>query len=208
MLLQRGAERVVAVDVGYGQLHDRLRRDDRVVVYERTNVRDLAGTRLPAPPADLVVVDLSFISLARVLPVLRDVAAPAAEAVVLVKPQFEAGREQVGRGGVVRDPQVWHACLHDVAHAATAVGWHVHGATASPLPGPAGNLEFLLHLAPANRTSDDEVPGRRTAELLEAAVEEGRQVASRPRRPESTGRRAPTARAPSENDTSEEGGAP
>ena len=167
-LLQYGAQRVVAVDVGYGQLHDRLRRDARVVVLERTNVRELSPADLDGPPADLVVADLSFISLASVLPTLRDLAAPGAEALVLVKPQFEAGREQVGKGGVVRDPSVWRTCLARVAEAGTAVGWRLHGATASPLLGPAGNVEFLLHLAAEDDVTD--TPGA----VLDAAVEEGR----------------------------------
>lgn len=167
-LLQHGARRVVAVDVGYGQLHDRLRRDARVVVVERTNVRGLTPEQLPGPPAELVVADLSFISLTGVLPTLRAVAADEAEAVVLVKPQFEAGREQVGRGGVVRDPRVWHDCLQAVAHAGAQLDWAPRGATASPLLGPAGNVEFLLHLG-----ADTSREGTLT-DLLDAAVTEGR----------------------------------
>jgi 23S rRNA (cytidine1920-2'-O)/16S rRNA (cytidine1409-2'-O)-methyltransferase len=167
-LLQHGAAGVVAVDVGYGQLHDRLRRDDRVRVMERTNVRDLDVAGLGGPRPDLVVADLSFISLAGVLPVLREVAAPEAEALVLVKPQFEAGRGQVGKGGVVRDPVVWRECLARVADAGAAVGWRLRGATASPLLGPAGNVEFLLHLTPGD------VPEAPVDGLLDHAVEEGR----------------------------------
>ncbi len=181
VLLQRGAAGVVAVDVGYGQLHDRLRRDERVVVRERTNVRELIPDQLPGPMPSLVVADVSFISLAGLLPVLRSVAADAAEAVVLVKPQFEAGRDQVGRGGVVRDPQVWRACLQRVADAAAEVGWATRGATASPLLGPAGNVEFLLHLGP--RTEDGDGDPERAAALLDGAVEQGRGRARRQGRP-------------------------
>ena len=171
-LLQRGAARVVAVDVGYGQLHDRLRRDERVVVLERTNVRELTAEDLPDPPAGLLVADLSFISLAGLLPALRGLVASHAEAVVLVKPQFEAGRNQVGRGGVVRDPEVWHACLRRVADAGARVGWQVRGATASPLLGPAGNVEFLLHLDPG------EPDVSAVERSLAAAVAQGRRRAA------------------------------
>jgi 23S rRNA (cytidine1920-2'-O)/16S rRNA (cytidine1409-2'-O)-methyltransferase len=169
-LLQRGAAHVVAVDVGYGQLHDTLRTDARVTVLERTNVRTLSSAHVD-PPADLVVGDLSFIALAGVLEVLRGVAADDAEAVLLVKPQFEADRDDVGKGGVVRDPAVWRAALGRVAARATAVGWPLAGATASPLLGPAGNVEFLVHLAPPHdvRVADD------LDVVLDAAVEEGRQ---------------------------------
>lgn len=172
-LLQRGAARVVAVDVGYGQLHDRLRRDERVVVLERTNVRELVPGQLPGPPADLLVADLSFISLAGVLPRLRELVAPHAGAVVLVKPQFEAGRDQVGRGGVVRDDGVWLACLQRVTAAGAQVGWGLRAATASPLLGPAGNVEFLLHLV-----ADAPGPGRAEGALA-TAVAEGRRLVAR-----------------------------
>ncbi len=148
-LLQHDAAHVLAYDVGYGQIHERLRIDERVTVVERTNVRELTAAQVPPPAPDLVVADLSFISLTSVLPVLRAVAADDAEAVVLVKPQFEAERADVGKGGVVRDPQVWRRCLRRVALGAQAVGWTTAGATASALLGPAGNVEFLLHLVPA-----------------------------------------------------------
>jgi 23S rRNA (cytidine1920-2'-O)/16S rRNA (cytidine1409-2'-O)-methyltransferase len=145
VLLQRGAAGVVAVDVGYGQLAWRLRTDVRVTVLERTNVRDLAAAGLPYQP-DLVVVDVSFISLGSVLPALAGVAASDAAFVVLVKPQFEAGRRDVGDGGVVRDPAVWTRVLRDVIDGAASIGLGTRGVMASPLPGPAGNVEFLLHL--------------------------------------------------------------
>jgi 23S rRNA (cytidine1920-2'-O)/16S rRNA (cytidine1409-2'-O)-methyltransferase len=143
-LLQGGAARVVAVDVGYGQLDWRLREDDRVTVMERTNARDLHPAMLPYP-ADLVVADLSFISLVTVLPALARCTAPGADLVLLVKPQFEAGREDVGRTGVVSDPEVWTRAVRRVADACRREGLSVLGVTASPLPGPAGNVEFFLH---------------------------------------------------------------
>jgi 23S rRNA (cytidine1920-2'-O)/16S rRNA (cytidine1409-2'-O)-methyltransferase len=143
-LLQRGARRVYAVDVGYGQLDWRLRQDSRVVVMERTNLRQLDV--LPEP-IDLATVDLSFISLRLVLEAVRRLLGPVGEVVALVKPQFEAGRGQVGRGGVVRDPAVHRAVLEAVLGWAAAHGFAVRGLTASPLRGPAGNVEFLAHLA-------------------------------------------------------------
>lgn len=184
-LLQRGAASVIAYDVGYGQVHERLRADQRVEVHERTNVRALTPADIPPPPPDLLVADLSFISLALVLPGLLRLpaASETAEAIVLVKPQFEAGREEVGRRGVVRDPRVWARCLSEVAAAAAAVGWSCVDATASPLRGPAGNVEFLLHLRRStppkwDTTSEDVVEGdERLGALITAAVDEGRQVA-------------------------------
>ena len=166
-LLQRDAASVVAVDVGYGQVHERIRKDDRVDVRERTNVRELTPDDLPRPPSTLVVADLSFISLASVLGVLRGLAAEDAEAVVLVKPQFEAGRDQVGKGGVVRDPAVWRRALEQVADAGARVGWPASDATASPLLGPAGNVEFLLHLQAGDQPAPD------LDDRFDAAVAEG-----------------------------------
>jgi 23S rRNA (cytidine1920-2'-O)/16S rRNA (cytidine1409-2'-O)-methyltransferase len=143
VLLQRGARRVIAIDVGYGQLHPRLREDPRVVVLERTNAREL--TTLPFAPA-LVVCDVSFISVTKALPPVLRVAAPGWQAVVLVKPQFEAGRADVGKGGVVRDPEVRRRVLREVAETALEWGADVVGVVDSGLPGPKGNREFLLHL--------------------------------------------------------------
>ena len=163
-LLQRGAVSVVAVDVGRGQLDWKLVSDDRVIVLDRTNARALQPEQVGEPPA-LVTGDLAFISLEKVLPALVR-CAPDAELLVLVKPQFEAGRDAVGKGGVVRDPAVWLECLERVAACLTGLGRQVVGATASPLPGPAGNREFFLHARPA---ADAEPPA---AELLEAAVAE------------------------------------
>jgi 23S rRNA (cytidine1920-2'-O)/16S rRNA (cytidine1409-2'-O)-methyltransferase len=150
-LLQRGATRVVAVDVGHGQLHERLRADERVEVHERTNVRDLTvgelGERFP-----LVVADLSFISLRTVLPNLVALATPGADLVLLVKPQFEAGRADADRGrGVIRDPTIWRRVLDDVVRALLAHGAAIMGAMVSPITGAQGNVEFLVHarLSPA-----------------------------------------------------------
>lgn len=176
-LLQAGARRVVAVDVGYGQLHERLRNDPRVVVRERTHVRDLRRADiLPHTDGslpDLMVADLSFIALSKVLGQLLDVVAPteAAEAIVLVKPQFEAQRGDVGRGGVVRDPAVWHGAVRRVAQAAQDVQWEQRGVTASPLRGPKGNVEFLAHLGPRGpygQRSDEVIDTQIQAAIAEA----------------------------------------
>lgn len=145
-LLQHGAAHVIGYDVGYGQVHERLRSDTRVTVFERTNVRALTPDDVPPPPPTRLVADLSFISLRLVLPVLRDVIDAEAEGVVLVKPQFEATRAAVGRGGVVRDPGVWAECLDAIAELAVSLGWPNLDVAASPLLGPAGNVEFLLAL--------------------------------------------------------------
>ena len=145
-LLQHGAARVVALDVGYGQLHPRIREDPRVAVLERTNARELGA--LPFAPT-LVTCDVSFISVTRVLPAVLPLAAPGWQALVLVKPQFEAGRAEAPKG-VVRDPVVHRRVLHEVADA--ALGWDARaaGVVDSGLPGPKGNREFFLHLLPAD----------------------------------------------------------
>jgi 23S rRNA (cytidine1920-2'-O)/16S rRNA (cytidine1409-2'-O)-methyltransferase len=145
VLLRRGAAAVVAVDVGYGQLAWSLRTDERVTVHDRTNVRDLTPDLLGGP-VDVIVADLSFISLAVVLPALAGCLAPAGDAVVMVKPQFEAGRQAVGSGGVVRDAATRAAAVLKVAAAAHGIGLGGRGVTASPLPGPAGNVEYFLWL--------------------------------------------------------------
>jgi 23S rRNA (cytidine1920-2'-O)/16S rRNA (cytidine1409-2'-O)-methyltransferase len=141
-LLQAGAARVIAIDVGYGQLHPRLRSDSRVTVLERTNARSL--TVLPFAP-ELVVCDVSFISVTKALPPVLALAAPGWEALVLVKPQFEAGRSDVGKG-VVRDPDVQRKVLETVIEAARAWGGVTVGVVDSGLPGPKGNREFFVHL--------------------------------------------------------------
>jgi 23S rRNA (cytidine1920-2'-O)/16S rRNA (cytidine1409-2'-O)-methyltransferase len=144
-LLQYGARCVVAVDVGYGQLHERLWADPRVESVERTNVRDLVPGDL-GPPFDVVVADLSFISLRTVLAPLLGQAAPGAHVVLLVKPQFEAGRDEAARGrGVIRDSAVWRRVLNEVLIALRATGAAIMGAMVSPLTGADGNVEFLVH---------------------------------------------------------------
>jgi 23S rRNA (cytidine1920-2'-O)/16S rRNA (cytidine1409-2'-O)-methyltransferase len=154
-LLQRGASEVVAIDVGYGQLHERLRADPRVVVIERTNVRDLRPGDVGAP-AELVVADLSFISLRTVLPTVLELTATAAELVLLVKPQFEAGRAEASRGqGVISDPEVWRRILREVTAALEQQGAAIMGAMASPLTGADGNVEFLLHAHTASVSTVD-----------------------------------------------------
>jgi len=145
VLLRAGAAQVVAADVGYGQLAWPLRTDPRVTVLDRVNVRELTPDQV-APAPDLVTADLSFISLALVLPALVACAAPGADFVLMVKPQFEAGKGKVGAGGVVRDPAQRAAAVTTVARAAAALGLGVRGITASPLPGPAGNVEYFLWL--------------------------------------------------------------
>jgi len=142
-LLQHGAARVIALDVGYGQLHLRLRQDPRVTVLERVNVRDLRS--LPYAP-ELITCDVSFIGLRKALPPALALAKPGWEALVLVKPQFEAGRAEVPRGGVVRDPSVHARVLHELAEAALAWAAETAGVVDSGLPGPKGNREFFLHL--------------------------------------------------------------
>jgi 23S rRNA (cytidine1920-2'-O)/16S rRNA (cytidine1409-2'-O)-methyltransferase len=144
-LLQAGARRVYAVDVGYGQLDWRLRNDDRVVVYERTNARYLKPQDLPER-AHVLTVDASFISLRLLLPVLVGLLEPQAEVITLIKPQFEVGKGQVGKGGVVRDPQLHVQALWDVLTAAQTCGLGVRGGIMSPLLGPKGNREFLAHV--------------------------------------------------------------
>ena len=147
ILLERGALRVYAIDVGRGQLHERLRQDPRVVVRDRTNARTLSPEVVPEPCA-LAVMDVSFISVRKILGALRSVLAPGASAVVLVKPQFEVGRTQVGRGGIDKDPTLHLQALRDVAAFALSVGYAVRAACASPVTGAAGNREFFLHLVP------------------------------------------------------------
>jgi 23S rRNA (cytidine1920-2'-O)/16S rRNA (cytidine1409-2'-O)-methyltransferase len=164
VLLRKGASEVVAVDVGYGELAWSLRTDGRVRVHERTNVRTLTPEAIDGP-ADLVVADLSFISLRLVLPALTACAREDADLLPMVKPQFEVGRDRLGAGGVVRDPEHRIDAVLDVARSAGTLGWGTAGVVASPLPGPAGNVEFFLWLRrDAQAAREDDV--RR-------AVEEG-----------------------------------
>jgi 23S rRNA (cytidine1920-2'-O)/16S rRNA (cytidine1409-2'-O)-methyltransferase len=144
-LLQAGAARVCALDVGYGQLHPKLRDDPRVIVMERVNVRNLECEELPFRPT-FVTCDVSFISLTKALPPALACAAAGWRALVLVKPQFEAGRAEVGKGGVVRDPEVQQRAVDAVAEQAAGWGARVEGSVDSGLPGPKGNREFFLYL--------------------------------------------------------------
>lgn len=143
VLLTRGAARVYAVDSGTNQLAWKLRQDPRVIVHEQTSARILTAAHIPEP-VDLIVCDASFISLAKVLERPLDFAAPAARLMALIKPQFEAGREQVGKGGVVRDEGVRRACCDAVTDWLIMRGWRVAGVTQSPITGPEGNVEFLV----------------------------------------------------------------
>lgn len=171
-LLARGAGQVLAIDVGYGQLHWRLRQDPRVTVLERTNVRDLHPEKLPDAP-DLVTSDLSFISLRLALPALVRSSAPGAEFVLLVKPQFEAGRSRAD-GGVVRDPATWRAVLESVARTAQDLGLEVDGVIPSPLLGPAGNVEFFLHARGLVEPTPD--PKRSIGADIDRALEEAKEL--------------------------------
>ncbi|WP_422746571.1 TlyA family RNA methyltransferase [Mycobacterium sp. WMMD1722] len=171
VLLDRGARQVVAVDVGYGQLAWSLRSDSRVVVVERTNVRELTPEAIDGP-ADVIVADLSFISLATVLPALTACASPDADIVPMVKPQFEVGKDRVGAGGVVTDPQLRAESVLAVAAGAARLGWHTVGATASPLPGPSGNVEYFLWL---RARADAALRGDDLDQAVHRAVTEGPQ---------------------------------
>jgi 23S rRNA (cytidine1920-2'-O)/16S rRNA (cytidine1409-2'-O)-methyltransferase len=157
VLLRKGAQHVYGIDVGHDQLDPRLRADPRVTQRDGVNIRDLEPSDLP--PVDLVVADLSFISLTYVLARLASVLKPSGEMVVLVKPQFEVGRTNLGSGGIVRDPELHCAALTGVADAAIKMGLGVHGVCQSQLPGPRGNLEFFLQLAHR--------PGLKAAELAD-----------------------------------------
>lgn len=157
VLLRAGAAHVVAVDVGYGQLAWALQSDERVTVKDRTNVRELTLEAIDGEPVDLVVGDLSFIPLGLVLPALVRCVKPDADLVMMVKPQFEVGKERLGSGGVVRSPQLRAEAVRGVAEKAWDLGLGVNGVTASPLPGPSGNVEYFLWLragAPALDPAD------------------------------------------------------
>ncbi|SFQ73418.1 23S rRNA (cytidine1920-2'-O)/16S rRNA (cytidine1409-2'-O)-methyltransferase [Amycolatopsis arida] len=168
VLLRAGAATVVAADVGRGLLDWRLRTDDRVVVLDRTNVRTLTPDVLGGP-VDLVVADLSFISLRLVLPALTACVAPGADLLPMVKPQFEVGRERLGGGGVVRDPELRAAAVRDVLAGAAELGLRTLGVVASPLPGPAGNVEYFAWLCrDAGGPAGDDLD-----QLVRTAVEEG-----------------------------------
>ncbi|WP_072801494.1 TlyA family RNA methyltransferase [Rhodococcoides yunnanense] len=173
VLLSKDAAEVVAVDVGYGQLVWRLQSDDRVRVIDRTNVRSIDAEAIGGT-VQIVVADLSFISLKLVLPAFVACVAPGAELALMVKPQFEVGKDRVGSGGVVRDPVLRAETVVDVAESARGLGLSLRGVTASPLPGPSGNVEYFLWLRSQSVERDDEAE-RDTAALVQHAVEEGPQ---------------------------------
>ena len=149
VLLRRGAKKVIAVDVGYGQLAWSLQSDPRVEIHDRTNVRNLSRQLIVDEPM-LIVADLSFISLNLVLPALMEVAHPEADFLIMVKPQFEVGREKLGAGGVVREPELRAEAVKNVAESARSVGLGTLGVVASPLPGPSGNVEYFLWMRQGN----------------------------------------------------------
>lgn len=169
VLLRAGAAHVVAVDVGRGLLVWRLRTDERVTVLERTNVRHLRPADI-AEPVGLVVADLSFISLGLVLPALAECTIADADLVLMVKPQFEVGRQRVGSGGVVRDPAVRADAVRGVVTVAAGLGMRLCGAVASPLPGPSGNVEYFVWLRRGDPGTDDAVE-----QVVSRAVQEGPQ---------------------------------
>jgi 23S rRNA (cytidine1920-2'-O)/16S rRNA (cytidine1409-2'-O)-methyltransferase len=170
-LLQAGAKQVYGIDVGYGQVDWKIRTDDRVVLRERTNIRHLTPAELygeavtgiyPVTLPDLAVVDVSFISAIKILPALELLLAPPKELLLLVKPQFEVGKQAIGKNGVVRDLSAQAGAILGVLTAAQGLGWHYHGLTWSPLVGPAGNIEYLLWL---NTNSDELVSAPDLAEI-------------------------------------------
>ena len=165
-LLQQGAKKVFAIDVGYGQLDWKIRSDERVVVMERTNIRYVTPEDL-GEPLDLSVIDVSFISLSIVLPTIKTLLKPTGQVLCLIKPQFEAGREKVGKKGVVRDPDTHKEVLDNFVALADSLGFTILGLTFSPVKGPEGNIEFLGHL------SKEEKEGIRpdTAEIVRQAHE-------------------------------------
>ncbi|WP_436496423.1 TlyA family RNA methyltransferase [Actinokineospora sp. HUAS TT18] len=169
VLLRRGARQVVAADVGRGLLVWRLQTDDRVLVRDKTNVRALTQDDTDGP-VDLVVADLSFISLGLVLPALLSCTNPDADLLPMVKPQFEVGKERLGSGGVVRDPALRAEAVLGVLRTAGDLGLRAHGVVASPLPGPSGNVEFFAWLRRGDPLAESEA-----AALVETAVQEGPQ---------------------------------
>jgi len=174
VLLSRGALGVIAVDVGYGQLAWSLRMDDRVHVLDRVNIRSLAPEALPWTPS-VIVADLSFISLTTVLPALASVCAPGGDMLLMVKPQFEVGREAVG-SGVVREPLLRCGAVNRVAQAARDQGLRIHGIEPSPLPGPSGNVEYFLWLSTPDglpRERPESLAGAVLLSSIEAAVDRG-----------------------------------
>lgn len=175
VLLHEGAREVVAVDVGYGQLIWRLQSDDRVTVIDRTNVRGIDAEAIGGP-VDVVVADLSFISLKLVLDALLACSKPGTSMMLMVKPQFEVGKERVGAGGVVRDPILRAEAVYDVAVYAQSIGLSIIDVAASPLPGPSGNVEYFLWMSvPDGATPVEPMQGEILEEMIARAVKEGPQ---------------------------------
>ena len=144
-LLQRGAKKVIAVDVGYGQLHWKLRNDSRVKILERTNIRYLTPQDVK-DTIDAATIDVSFISLRLVIPPVTRILAPSSFIIALIKPQFEVGKDQVGKGGVVKDPELHRQVIREISEFSGSMGWDVQGIFKCPLPGPKGNREFFIYL--------------------------------------------------------------
>ncbi|AZI57584.1 TlyA family RNA methyltransferase [Nakamurella antarctica] len=167
VLLRRGATQVVCADVGYGQLVWKLQTDDRVVIHDRTNVRTLTP-EIIGGTVDLVVADLSFISLTLVLPALTGCVTDEGDLVLMVKPQFEVGKDRLGAGGVVRDPALRAGAVVHVVTSAASIGLGLAGVVASPLPGPSGNVEFFIHLR-----KDTPIEPQAVLEMVETAVRQG-----------------------------------
>lgn len=183
-LLQAGAAQVYGIDVGYGQADWGLRNDPRVILKERTNLRYMTAAEVygDSPLADLGVLDLSFISLDKILPALWELLAPPKEVVLLVKPQFEVGRDRVGKKGVVRDSATQADAIFQVWKAATALGWEERGLTWSPLLGPAGNIEYLLWLeidSKLEAEKDSVEEGVVKERIAKVAWEAGRELVNR-----------------------------
>lgn len=170
--LQHGARRVYAIDVGYGQLAWSLRQDERVVVMERTNFRHMDPDAFEHERPDAASIDVSFISLKLILPVLYRFLEPDGDVVALVKPQFEAGKENVGKNGIVRDPDIHEAVLVDIGQFAVSIGFSLHGLDYSPITGGEGNIEFLLHARKSEGGLTPDAWLRRAAEVVSTAHRE------------------------------------
>jgi 23S rRNA (cytidine1920-2'-O)/16S rRNA (cytidine1409-2'-O)-methyltransferase len=170
--LQHGARRVYAIDVGYGQLAWSLRQDERVVVMERTNFRHMDPDAFEHERPDAASIDVSFISLKLILPVLYRFLQPGGDVIALVKPQFEAGKENVGKNGIVRDPDIHEAVLVDIGQFAVSIGFSLHGLDYSPITGGEGNIEFLLHARKSEGGLAPDAWLRRAAEVVSAAHRE------------------------------------
>ena len=168
-MLQHGAKKVYAVDVGYGQLAWKLRQDARVINLERTNIRNVTAENIP-DALDFASIDVSFISLEKVLPVVKNLLSDSGEVVALIKPQFEAGKENVGKKGVVRDKKIHAAVIEKILHFAQEINFKICGLDFSPIKGPEGNIEFLAHLSKVERWKDGKM--KSVDEVVDAAHKE------------------------------------